>query len=179
MEKDRCAVILPVKRNSFSGTPGKGRCHLIVRAYNDGVAFRYIFPEKQGSYLVKEELTAYHIPKEARRWMQQWNPANEGLYKLMSGSKIEKQEWCYPALFQTTDSACWYLLHEADLNGTYCGSKLSNTIDASTYRIAFPDPKDVERAGKKYTFHIPSPAITLAGDHHGQPAGYCCFHIGG
>jgi alpha-glucosidase len=139
----------------FFGNPGKGRCHLIIRAYNDGVAFRYVFPEKQGSYLVKEELTAFHIPKETKRWMQQWNPANEGLYKAMGGTKIEKQEWCYPALFQTGDSACWYLLHEADLNETYCGSKLSNTTDESKYRIAFPDPRDGRGQGES------TPSISL------------------
>jgi alpha-glucosidase len=139
----------------FFENSAKAKCNLILRAYNDGIAFRYEFPEKQGSFLVKEELTSYTIPKETMRWMEKWNTANEGYYTAMRDDKVQKQEWCYPALFQTSDSACWYLLHEADVNRTYCGSKLSNTIDESKYAITFPNPKDGRGMGSSI------PAITL------------------
>ena len=36
--------------------PGGARMHLIVRAYNDGIAFRYEFPEKNGIFKVHDEL---------------------------------------------------------------------------------------------------------------------------
>ena len=29
--------------------PSKAKLNLIIRAYNDGITFRYEFPEKQGS----------------------------------------------------------------------------------------------------------------------------------
>lgn len=134
---------------------GKGKLNLILRVYNDGVAFRYELPEKQGAFTVKEELTAYTIAPATTRWMEKWNPANEGLYTAMSNDKVQQQEWCYPALFNTGDSACWFLLHESDVNRSYCGSKLSNTADASQYKITFPNPKDGRGQGESL------PAITL------------------
>lgn len=127
--------------------PSKARLNLIIRVYNDGVAFRYQFPEKGGSFTVEDELTAYSIPNDTKRWMEKWNPANEGLYTAMSDDKVQKQEWCYPALFQTKNQAAWYLLHEADLDRTYCGTKLSNTINADKYKLAFPDPRDGRSKG--------------------------------
>lgn len=126
----------------------KSRLNLIVRVYNDGVAFRYELPEKQGSFTVNDELTAYTIAPETTRWMEKWNPANEGLYTAMSTDKIQQQEWCYPALFNTADSACWFLLHESDVNRSYCGSKLSNLTDKASYKITFPNPKDGRGKGE-------------------------------
>jgi len=122
--------------------PSKAKLNIIIRAYNDGFTFRYEFPEKQGTYVIKDELTAYSITNGTTRWMEKWNPANEGLYSSMSDEKVQKQEWCYPALFKLKDSSCYFLLHESDVNSTYCGTKLSNTVDSSKYKLALPNPKD-------------------------------------
>ncbi len=120
----------------------KQRINIILRVYNDGLVFRYELTGKTDSCIVKDELTAYSIAGETVRWMEKWNPANEGLYSNMSNDKVQQDEWSYPALFQTKDSACWFLLHESDVNRTYCGSKLSNTQQRSKYKITFPNPKD-------------------------------------
>lgn len=135
--------------------PSKAKMNLVIKAYNDGIAFRYEFPEKQGTFVVKDELTAYTIPKETNRWMEKWNTANEGFYTSMCDSSIQKQQWCYPALFKVKDNSCWFLLHEADVTGTYCGTKLSNTNDESTYKLTFPDQGDGRGLGAS------QPTITL------------------
>ena len=135
--------------------PSKEKLNIIIRAYNDGIAFRYEFPEKQETFKVKDELTSYAIPKETLRWMEKWNAANEGLYTQMSEDKIQKQEWSYPALFRLKDSSCWFLLHEADVDRNYCGTKLSNTADSSKYKLTFPNPRDGRGLGES------SPTITL------------------
>jgi alpha-glucosidase len=126
----------------------KSRIFIIIRAYNDGVTFRYEFPQAKGSFQITDELTSYTIPRETKRWMEKWNPANEGLYTAMSAAKVQKQEWCYPALFQTADASCWYLLHEADLNETYCGTKLSNVKDSTHYKLTFPNQGDGRGQGE-------------------------------
>ena len=135
-------------------TPRRARLNVILRAYNDGVAFRYEFPEKDGSFVVRDERTSYEIPPGARRWVERWNPANEGLYTVMNGDSVQ-HDWCYPALFCSADSSCWYLIHEADVSRTYCGSKLSNAVDRSRYKVTFPDPGDGNGVGASM------PAITL------------------
>jgi alpha-glucosidase len=135
--------------------PAKARLNIIIRAYNDGIVFRYEFPDKQGSFVMKDELTSYTIPKETTRWLERWNTANEGLYASLGNINIPSQEWCYPALFNTADKACWFLLHEADLNRTYCGTKLSNVADSNKYKLAFPNPRDGRGLGES------QPTITL------------------
>src|SRR5690606_24964004 len=133
----------------------KKKISAIVRAYNDGVTFRYELDEKHGNYIVNDELTAYSITTETNRWMEKWNPANEGLYTAMNNDKVRQDEWCYPALFSTKDSACWFLLHESDVNKNYCGTKLSNTYEISKYKLTFPNPKDGRGTGESL------PSITL------------------
>ena len=119
----------------------RSKMAVIIRAYDDGLAFRYRFPEGKDSLLIKEEMTAYTIAPGTARWLEKWNTANEGLYKSMQNDSI-RQEWCYPALFNIPGSDKWFLIHEADVNRTYCGSKLSNVADGATYKITFPDPGD-------------------------------------
>jgi alpha-glucosidase len=133
----------------------KAKLNIIIRAYNDGIAFRYEFPDKQGSFVVKDELTSYTIPSATTRWLEKWNPANEGLYAAMNNDKTLSGEWGYPALFSTSDKDCWFLLHEADVNRNYCGTKLSNAADISKYKLTFPNPKDGRGLGES------TPAITL------------------
>lgn len=135
--------------------PSKAKLNIIIRAYNDGITFRYEFPEKQGSYTMKDEFTSFAIANETTRWMEKWNPANEGLYTSMSDDKIQKQEWCYPALFRLKDSSCYFLLHESDVNKNYCGTKLSNTTDSTRYKLTFPNPGDGRGMGESM------PTVTL------------------
>jgi hypothetical protein len=135
--------------------PGKAIMNIIIRAYNDGIAFRYEFPGKQDSVIVKDELTSYTIPKETTRWLERWNPANEGLYTMMGNNNIPSQEWGYPALFNSADKNCWFLLHEADVNQAYCGTKLSNQSDSNRYKLTFPNPRDGRGLGSS------QPTITL------------------
>jgi alpha-glucosidase len=138
----------------FFENPDKAKLNLIIRAYNDGVAFRYEFPEKEGSFVVKEELTSYSVPSNTKRWLEKWNTANESLYSTMNDDNTQ-QSWCYPALFNSSDNSCWYLIHEAGLDRTYCGSKLSNVAEKSQYKITFPDQRDGNGLGES------QPAITL------------------
>ena len=138
---------------SFENT-AKAKINLIVRAYNDGMTFRYEFPEKGGTFLVKDEFTTYHIPDSTKRWLEKFNPANEGLYSFMKDGNTQK-DWGYPALFNSTDNSCWYLIHEADLNRSYCGTKLTNYTGKSEYKLTFPDKWNGREKGET------QPTITL------------------
>ena len=46
-------------------------------------------------------------------------------------------------------------MHEADVNKTYCGTKLSNAADSTKYKLTFPNPRDGRGLGES------SPTITL------------------
>ena len=135
-------------------SPSKAKLNIIIRAYNDGIAFRYEFPEKAGSFTMKDELTSFSIAKETTRWMERWNPANEGLYTAMTNRMIPA-EWGYPALFNTSDKSCWFLMHEADVDRSYCGTKLSNATDSTKYKLTFPNQRDGRGIGQS------QPVVTL------------------
>jgi len=134
--------------------PSKSKLNLIVRAYNDGVAFRYEFPEKGGTFVVNDELTTYCVTDSTKRWLEKFNPANEGLYSSSKDGNSQ-QDWGYPALFNTPDKGCWYLIHEADLDKNYCGTKLSNVAEKSKYKLTFPDQWNGREQGEV------KPTITL------------------
>ncbi|MDD4969391.1 MAG: glycoside hydrolase family 97 catalytic domain-containing protein [Paludibacter sp.] len=135
--------------------PSKANFNLYIRAYNDGVAFRYEFPEKTGTFVIKDELTAYSIPDSTKRWLEKFNTANEGLYGMMKDGN-EQKDWGYPALFNASDNSCWYLIHEADVNRTYCGTKLTNYADKTKYKLTFPDQWNGRGKGEsKPTISLP------------------------
>ena len=134
--------------------PSKAKMNLIIRAYNDGVAFRYEFPEKEGTFVVKDEYTTYNVPDSTKRWLEKFNPANEGLYSMMKDGN-EQKDWGYPALCNTPDNTCWYLIHEADVTRTFCGTKLTNFAEKTKYKLTFPDKWNGREKGET------QPIITL------------------
>ena len=117
------------------------KMNLIIRAYNDGVAFRYEFPDKKGNYQILDELTSYQIQETANRWLEKWNTANENVYTPQKNDHLQ-QSWGYPALFQHSGDGLWLLIHESALDRNYCGSKLSNTTRSDEYKVTFPDQQD-------------------------------------
>jgi hypothetical protein len=135
--------------------PDKSKMNIIVRAYNDGIVFRYEFPDKTGKYIINDEYTAYEINPTAKRWMEKWVTSNENLYSTMSDDKVQ-QEWGYPALFKNQNNDNWFLIHEADLDKNYCGTKLSNKASAASYKLTFPDQRDAKNIGEsKPTINLP------------------------
>ncbi len=135
-------------------SPSKAKLNLVIRVFDDGVTFRYEFPEKSGTYKIMDELTAYHIPDSTKRWLQPWNPANERVYDEMLDGSVQ-QDWGIPALFNVKDTEYWYLIHEGDLGRDYVGTKLRNTSDGNIYKLAFPDSGDARSTG------VPEPEIEL------------------
>ena len=130
---------------------------LVVRAYNDGVAFRY---EWTGLLAVPapKELTAYRIPEGTRRWMQQWTEAYEEFFPLTTTMKqLPKpsfsqpsvsadgfnNRWGYPALLEPADGV-FALISEADIDRQQSASCLYN--DGELFRVV-PDKNDATLTG--------------------------------
>ena len=90
---------------------------LVLRLYNDGVAFRYVFSGLRNQVLPKEQ-TTFLIPEGTKRWMQQWTEAYESFFPLTTTYKVEpipsfsgifksaegyNNRWGYPALLSPAD----------------------------------------------------------------------------
>jgi alpha-glucosidase len=140
---------------TFANAAG-ARLDVIVRAHDDGVAFRYRFPEAAGGLKsVVDERTGFHVPAGSTAWVMpqqevhKYGPAYEDFYReVPSGTPAERPDgWAFPALFKTP-AGKWVLLTESALDETYCGAHLAQSSPGGVYRIKLPDPKEGLGVGK-------------------------------
>lgn len=115
---------------------------LVLRAYDNGMAFRYVFPQDAGdSCWVTGERTSFVIPAGSERWMQQYTSAYEGLYPLSTTGKADMpdhQQWGFPALYKVKDQPVWVLISEADVSRANCASQLCNRDNGEVYTVTMP-----------------------------------------
>ena len=133
----------------------KAQVELVLRAGNDGVAFRYRFPENStGDYEITQELTGFKLPETGKAWIEpydsitKYSPGYERNYT--NGSPVgeaspESEGWCFGGLFQT--STAWVLLTEAGLDGTFCGTRLAQKAPAGLYSVRYPGEKEAMGIG--------------------------------
>jgi hypothetical protein len=168
------SVNQPHIRRSLSFTNGTG-ANLIVEldAGNEGVAFRYQFPETTGERTIDKELTGFKIPTGAKGWISPYNqatdtsPAYEDYYfEVKPGDAPPKSRygptkgWYFPALFNAPNG--WALLTESSSSaGDYCGTHLDPDSKDGLYQIAFPFTD--EGMGKK------NPERPSTSPHHALP----------
>ena len=131
------------------GLPSGELVDIVLRAYNDGVAFRYQFPEdKNGAFEVTGEITGFNIP-EGKAWIEpyddvtKWTPAYELFYESevpIGEDSPQKNGWCFPALFHTNN--VWILLTEAGLDGDFYGAHLNPLAKGGLYTIRMPEKEE-------------------------------------
>jgi hypothetical protein len=136
-------------------SPSGGLLAVDVRAYDDGVAFRYRFPDKTpGWFDVLGEETGFRVPVTAMGYLTAhdtanlWRPAYEAEWKanIPAGSTAPTSAgWSFPALFQVNDH--WVLLSESGLDRGFAGSRLAKDAPGGLYKVRLPDPDEGEGLG--------------------------------
>jgi alpha-glucosidase len=148
--------VLARERTVTFSNAGGAKLEMVLRAQDDGVAFRYRFPETAGGRkTVIEERTGFHVPPGSTAWVMpqqevhKYGPAYEDFYmEVPSGTAAARPDgWAFPALFKTAGGK-WVLITESALDDTYCGSHLAQLSPDGVYRIKFPDPKEGLGVGK-------------------------------
>ena len=143
-----------------------------LAASDEGVAFRYRFPDTNNSIrVVESEATGFVLPLNARGWLQPYHsagpytPAYEDFYFHVSpgdappNSRQEARGWAFPALFNVPDAASWVLLTESGTDESYCACHLAPDSANGLYHIAFPLADETTRG---YTNQFePEPRFTL------------------
>lgn len=134
---------------TFSNPAGQP-IQLVLRAYNDGVAFRYNFPgDSSQSYTIIDEATGFSIPGNGKAWIQpydtvtKYTPAYEKFYMnaIDIGMTSPRPEgWCFPALFNTNNH--WILLTEAGMSKSFYGAHLNPEAPNGTYTIRMPEAEE-------------------------------------
>lgn len=128
---------------------------IVLRAHDDGVAFRYRFPNMDTiAKTITTDLTGFAVPAGSTAWIQpqqpvsQYAPAYENLYRqIPAGTTAPTRDgWAFPALFKTT-AGPWLLVSESAVDGLYCGSHLAADAPGGVYHLAFPDPAEGRGVG--------------------------------
>ncbi len=95
---------------------------LIVRAYNEGVAYRYHIAGS-GEDTVLGEASGFRLPPAAKGWFAAYSYCYESNYTARPNWSGFTGDIQVPALFQTPENQ-WVLLTEAAVDGTYAGARL-------------------------------------------------------
>ena len=128
--------------NEYVASLGEG-IKMVLRLYNDGIAFRYDYPEAwTGS-----DPTVFRIPEGTRRWMEQWTDSYEGYFPLSTTYKVQpipsfsgiskseegyNNRWGFPALLEPADGL-FVLLTEANIERGQSAACLYN--DKERYKV--------------------------------------------
>jgi alpha-glucosidase len=124
------------------------RMDVTVRVANDGVAFRYAFPEtRDGGVTLRSEATGFRVPRGSTAWMEpqqppdRYSPAYEDFYaEVASGTTAPTPSgWAFPALFRIDGGRHWLLISESGVGDTHAGSRLASEAKDGLYRIRGPE----------------------------------------
>jgi len=128
---------------------------IIFQLSDDGIAFRYHFPETSTEIKrIVEEKTTYNINQNTKAWLQpmskaksgwsETNPSYEEHYMMdvpVNTPSPINEGWVYPALFNTNDT--WLLISESGLHENYCGTRLVYNETEKAMQVTFPQKEEV------------------------------------
>lgn len=125
---------------------------IVMRAYDDGAAFRYNINGAMGSksYNVSQELTEFQLPKNGKsfNFPYNWDERNKPCYEEwceygspINTSNEEKRGWAFPLLFETNQ--LWIMVTEAHIDGNYPACHIDNSGINGGYKIRFPESDEV------------------------------------
>lgn len=127
----------------------KGKAmNMVLRVYNDGVAFRYELSGLHNERL-EEEKTTFEIPEGTRRWIQRWTEAYEGFFPLSTTGEDKNRRWGYPALVEPSEGV-FALITEANIERRQSASCLWNDKKSTSYQVR-PDKNEVSLEGDWHT----------------------------
>ncbi len=115
---------------------------LQIRAYDDGIAFRYVIPGT-GRQVVLGEESGFRLPPDAIGWLADYVPHYEAVYEPHAIREIGEGPYMMPALFSAEDNRFWALITEASVfnsGGGFPASQLvGNQRQDGLLELAFPD----------------------------------------
>lgn len=134
---------------------------IIFQVSNDGVAFRYYFPQESDKKVkIYKEVTSFHFDLSTKAFLQPcpdartgWcytQPSYEEYYQLeipVGTPSPFQAGWVMPALFNYGNY--WINITETAVDTNYCGSRLSQFSPDGEYRIQFPQPQET-KGGEPY-----------------------------
>jgi alpha-glucosidase len=139
---------------------------LAVRAFNDGVAFRYEFPAQQnlGEFEIMDELTEFAFADNGRAWSIPSNrprlDRSEQLYSSQPISTLDSVQT--PITMETRDGKTFMVLHEANLVDYARMNIKGPRMENRTLRVDLAPYADGVKVRGKTPFNTPWRTIQIA-----------------
>jgi alpha-glucosidase len=111
------------------------RVSLIVRAYDEGFAYRYRIDGDGPDTAAAEEASGIKLPVASTAWLASYSPYYENHYQRVDNWTAMKEAIQVPALFRTPEGA-WVLVTEAAVGSDFSGSRLM-VRDAASGLLGF------------------------------------------
>jgi len=137
-----------------------------VRAFNDGIGFRYEFPKQPGldSLVITDELTEFSFADNPKAWWIASNrPRLDRSEQLFSSSPLSTLDSVQtPLTLEGTDGHTFMVIHEADLEN-YARMFLSGArMESHTLRAALAPLADGVKVRATTPFNTPWRTIQIA-----------------
>lgn len=133
----------------FKNQEGK-QVKMVFRLFDEGLAFRYIFPEQSEEEVrVKSEATGFAVTEGAEAWIAPYQPATtwgnpgyEANYITVKAGDPSPNEvgWAFPLLFNDGDH--WIFVSESGLDEHYCATHLQQNNQNELYSISLPEANE-------------------------------------
>ncbi|MEE6280721.1 glycoside hydrolase family 97 catalytic domain-containing protein [Georgenia sunbinii] len=122
---------------TFAGADGE-ELELVVRAYDDAAAYRYVLPG-EGAAELTGEASEFRVPEGATGWFQSWRNNYEGFYDELAVSDVAAgREFGFPILVEQA-SGGWMMLSEAAVDDSFAVSRATAAGDG---RFVLTLPED-------------------------------------
>ncbi|MBN2708098.1 MAG: glycoside hydrolase family 97 catalytic domain-containing protein [Calditrichaceae bacterium] len=147
------------KRIFYLKNANSKKMEIIFQVSDDGVAFRYHFPEEtKAPATIFKEVSSFHFDLSTKAFLQHcpdartgWNytqPSYEEYYRInipVGSHAPDRAGWVMPTLFNF--GKYWISITETAVDTNYCGSRLSWLSPDGEYSIQFSQPQE-GRPGK-------------------------------
>ncbi|HEY1115990.1 MAG TPA: glycoside hydrolase family 97 catalytic domain-containing protein [Chitinophagaceae bacterium] len=119
---------------------GNDTWQLDVRVYDNGTAYRMIFPGKEGQWRIPDEVTTFNLPADGTIWYHDMNMHYESVHARKQVSQLSEGEWVAPPATIRFPSGVYAAITEADLKG-YSGMSLqANGQNGLVLKLAHHQP---------------------------------------
>src|SRR5262245_26807858 len=148
------------------------RWELVLRAYDDGVAFRYRFPAQDGwdQLVIAGERTEFRVPADARGFalpLNGFTTSYESRYQVKPAGELPKDGLIgLPLLFERPGGA-WAAITEADVD-EYAGLYLAPAGGGTLAARLSPLPKEPKLAVRAALPHASPWRVVMAADRAGR-----------
>src|SRR3954470_15857885 len=138
----------------------------VVRAFNDGIGFRYEFPAQAplADFVISDELTQFNLADDAKSW---WIPSNRGrldrsemLYSSSPVSVIDSIQT--PLTMATRDGKTFMVIHEANLVDYARMNLAGPRMDGRLLRVALAPWQNGDKVRGHAPFMTPWRTLQLA-----------------